>query len=263
MPAELLNRPSKEQLLAELATAPNPIEFVERQRLSLPRSVAVICDGNGRWATQRGLPVTEGHFAGAEAIRQMLRNFRHFPEIDTVMLWALSPNNLRKRSAEELEGIYQVTQAYIHMCLDEIDEGNGRFVPLGDLEALPPDLFEKLIDAQTRTSSNTGQTVVLLLNYSGETEVLRGFQRFFDKSTMSRPKSPEDMYRIIDPMGLGKANLLIRTGGERRTSGLGWRGEDAELYFTDTLLPDFSDRLLAEILVDYHFRDQRFGGRPL
>ncbi|QQG43998.1 MAG: di-trans,poly-cis-decaprenylcistransferase [Candidatus Roizmanbacteria bacterium] len=265
--------PSKIDLVREINNAQNPIEvLVSKEGLTLPKSVLVIADGNGRWAQEHGLPVTEGHRQGAEALKNILRNFRLLPAINTVVIWALSPDNIKKRPVEEIRGIMEVMIESLKSTEEELVAGNGRFIHLGERAGLHQALLNAIDNATTVTANNMGQKVAVAINYDGQQEYLRGIQRYIEAKKQSGEIDsvismlPSDLekeaMKFIDPEGVGEIELMIRTGGEKRTSKFGWRINGAEHSFPQVFLPEFGARDLAISLADFSFRDRRFGGRP-
>lgn len=240
------------------------LEVIRAHNLILPRSMTLIADGNLRWAKQHGLPPAAGHIAGTEAIKKMLEGLSSFPEIETITIWALSPDNISKRDPEEVGRIMEIITENLKSTIDEVVKRNGRIVHLGEKEGLPKGLVEALTNAEKKTSQNTGQRIVLAVNYNGRQEMLGMVQRAVEEAR----KDPnlvvdkEYMMRILDILGLGESDLVFRTGGDQRTSGFGWRIEYAEEITVDNFLPDLTDRDLAHVLLEFAFRDRRFGGRP-
>lgn len=230
--------------------------------MRLPESILLIPDGNRRWAEKHAVSPEEGYKQGTEAIRTMLQNLRAFPAVRTIIIWALSPENISKRSKQEVNSLINIMDEYIRLITPETSEANGRLIHLGDREGLPHPLLESLKIAEESTADKTGQRVVLAINYSGEQEISNGIRLIAEEARRNKTLNPNWalLKRIIDPQEIGEVDLLIRTGGELRTSGFGWRTNNAELHFTDTLIPDFSDNDLMKALADFARRDRRNGG---
>lgn len=231
------------------------------KELQLPNSILLIPDGNRRWASQHGVSILDGYKKGTEALRKILSNLRVLPAIRTIIIWALSPDNAVKRDPKEVECLNKLMAEYVQLVTPEIDEGNGRLIHLGTTKGLPFSLIKSLTVAQERTICNSGQTVALAINYSGEQEILTGCQIVAEEARRNGVFKPNwnHFEKLIDPDGIGRIDLVIRTGGEQRVSGFGWRADRAEFYFTPTLIPDFSDGDLTQALTDYSKRDKRLG----
>lgn len=227
----------------------------------LPKSILLIPDGNRRWANEHSVPVIEGYKQGTEAIRRVLINLRELPAVRTVIIWALSTDNMDKRDQGELECLTKVMSEYVQLITPEVKGANGRLIHLGYTKGLPSSLIQSLTIAQETTITNTGQDVALAINYSGEQEISRGLRMLALEARRSSLDKPNWGYfeKLIDPCGIGKVDLVIRTGGKQRISGFGWRADGAELYFTPTLIPDFSQEDLTKALKDYSLRDKRKG----
>lgn len=230
--------------------------------MKVPEKILLIPDGTRRWAEKQGVSVTEGYKQGTEAIRTMLKNLRDCPDVRTIIIWALSPENLSNRNGQEVNNLINVMDEYIRLITPETAEANGRLIHLGRREGLPRPLLETLAFAENRTIDKTGQRIVLAINYSGEQEISDAIQVVAQaaRGNSQRGFNWEFMKTIMDPFKIGEVDLLIRTGGELRTSGFGWRANNAELHFTDTFIPDFSDNDLRKALTDFASRDRRNGG---
>ncbi len=278
----------KELFFLNAMASPDPLMYLNEnlQPHQKPFSVAVIVDGNGRWASQRDLSVTEGHMAGAERVHEHLQNFRSLPFIRKPFLWVLSPDNRVKREETEVAGINGIAKAYARTMLPELHAANGRFTWLGSPDGLAPDIIEAFEDLERATARNTGQELVLGFNYKGEVETLQAVrllyhQAFAQGLLHGYGKKPfafspmglntiefEKLWRsTIDPKGVGKFDMVIRTGMDRdggvtHLSGLGWRVEDAQYVGVRKLFPDFTKRDLVRCFVEYAFRERRSGGRP-
>jgi undecaprenyl diphosphate synthase len=229
-----------------------------------PRHVAIIMDGNGRWAKRRLLPRVAGHRAGAEAVRKTVRAAVELG-IKALTLYAFSSENWR-RPADEVAALMGLLRHYLGKELDELHRENVRLRVIGDITALEGDLVEMLGEAVERTSRNDRLDLVLALNYGAQDEMVRAVR---DIATAVRDGvlAPEDIDTAaietrLDTHGLPPLDLLIRTSGERRLSNfLLWQAAYAELLFVDTLWPDFDGKSLADAVADFGTRERRFGGR--
>ncbi len=224
---------------------------------SVLKNLAIIMDGNGRWAQQRGLNRTKGHEQGAEIIRDVTRYCAKHPTIETVTFYAFSTENW-KRPKLEVDFLMRLLDRYLQNEFSTYQENNIRFMVIGDISALSPKLQERIRHTQEQTRGNSDLTHILALNYGGRAEIVSAVNRVISegKHTVSEEdisKALQTPYTDID--------LLIRTSGEERVSNyLLWQISYAELYFTQTLWPDFTTQELDEIVTDFEQRTRRFGG---
>ncbi|MBA3897491.1 MAG: di-trans,poly-cis-decaprenylcistransferase [Sphingomonadaceae bacterium] len=222
---------------------------------AIPRHVAIIMDGNGRWAKKRHLPRIAGHRKGIEAVRTVTRAARDLG-IEVLTLYAFSSENWR-RPAEEVGDLMGLLRRFIQSDLDELADAGVRLRVIGDLSAFAPDLRAMIDAAIARTSGNAGQTLAVALNYGSQDEMVRAFGRLAGAKTI-------DIAAIegaLDTAGLPPVDLLIRTSGEQRLSNfMLWQAAYAELLFVDTLWPDFDRDALAAALDAFGRRERRFGG---
>lgn len=216
-----------------------------KEQGKLPNGIAIILDGNGRWAQEHGLPTNEGHRAGAEAAKKLMHACVDL-NIDLSM-WILSPDNISKRSPEEVRGIYKIFQENVGLLVKTAQEENGKIIHVGDRSGLPGDIRLALRRAQWRTRHNTGQKLGLAINYDQE-KFVRGI------ANGTNPKEQSE----ITP-----SDIVIRTGKVQRLSGFGlpFVGSNSELYFPDAYLPDLNEQHIHDILVDFANRTRTFGGR--
>lgn len=219
----------------------------------LPRHVAIILDGNGRWAANRGLMREKGHFYGAENVPKVTaRLFERGVEI--VSLYALSRENLARPKAE-VDGILDQILAF-SKAAGGIFGGRARLVFSGDIESLPQAFRDGIIAAEEETSQNKPHTINILVNYGGRSEIIRAAR------LLSR-EAPEDYQKRFEEIlsrGLPDPDLIIRTGGEKRLSGfMPYQSAYSELYFSDKLFPDFTASDVDAALSEYASRDRRFG----
>ncbi|BAK66222.1 undecaprenyl pyrophosphate synthase [Sphingobium sp. SYK-6] len=230
---------------------------------ALPRHVAIIMDGNGRWAKARRLPRIAGHRAGAEAVRRTLRAASKLG-IDCITLYAFSSENW-KRPEQEIADLTGLMKQFIRAELDEIHRGNIRLRIIGDHRAFEPEAAAMVDAAVEKTAGNTGATLVVALNYGSQdelTRVMRGLaERVRSGDLDPQAITPDIVAAELDTADLPPLDLLIRTSGEQRLSNfLLWQAAYAELYFTETLWPDFDEAALAAAVASYAERDRRFGG---
>ena len=229
----------------------------------LPRHVAIIMDGNGRWATSRGLPRSAGHAAGTEALRDIIRASDDWG-IEALSLYAFSTENW-SRSKEEVSALMGLLLKYFSSEIDELDEKNVRITILGDVDGMPEPQRQALIDAMARTGDNTGLRLNIALNYGGRAELTRA-ARLLAEAVQAGELAPEDIDEDafaarLYTADLPDVDLLIRTSGEMRTSNfLPWQLAYAEMVFDDCYWPDFDRARYMKCLGVYAGRDRRFGG---
>ena len=227
------------------------------------RHVAIIMDGNGRWAKKRFLPRIAGHRAGVEAVRKVARAARDLG-LECLTLYAFSSENW-KRPASEVADLMGLLRRFIESDLDEFHANGVRLRVIGNYRALDASLVDLIDGAVARTAGNSGPIVAIALNYGAQDELVRAAQAIalrvrageIDPAAISL----EDVAAGLDTADLPPLDLLIRTSGEQRLSNfMLWQAAYAELYFTDTLWPDFDARALAKALDAFRLRDRRFGG---
>jgi undecaprenyl diphosphate synthase len=218
-----------------------------------PRYVAIITDGNGRWAQQRGLPVIEGHRAGADVVKERLRDAVEFG-VEELTVFSFSTENW-SRPAEEVDGLMTMFGERIEAETPELDEEGVRMRFIGRREGVPAELVERMRWAEETTAANRRITLFVAFNYGGRAEIVdaaRSFQGSSEEEFRSHLYAPE----MHDP------DLLIRTSGERRVSNyLLWQCAYAELVFRDELWPDFGRDAFEESLREFESRRRRFGAR--
>jgi len=231
---------------------------------SVPRHVAIIMDGNGRWAAARGLPRAAGHRAGAEAVRKTLQAAAK-AGVEVLTLYAFSSENWR-RSAEEVNDLKGLLAYYVEKELDTLHREGVRLRLIGDPAAFGPQLVQRLERAVDRTRDNSRLTLVVALNYGARAEIAAAARRLAGEVAAGARElgaiDEEAIGAALDTAGLPELDLLIRTSGELRLSNfLLWQAAYAELLFVDTLWPDFDEAAFAEALSRFAGRQRRFGGR--
>jgi undecaprenyl diphosphate synthase len=220
------------------------------------KHVAIIMDGNGRWAKQRHLPRVVGHQRGVEAVRRLVRATREIG-LEALTLYAFSTENWR-RPEDEITALMGLLKRFILSDIDEFAENGIRLKIIGDYRALPVDIVELIESALARTAGNDGPWLVVALNYGAQDEIARAAQRAAEKGAVT----PEAISAELDTAALPPLDLLIRTSGEIRLSNfLLWQAAYAELWFTEVLWPDFTPAHLREALTAFDQRDRRYGGR--
>jgi undecaprenyl diphosphate synthase len=230
---------------------------------AMPRHVAIIMDGNGRWAKQRFLPRIAGHRAGVEAVRRVTRAARALG-IEALTLYAFSSENWR-RPDEEVGDLMGLLRLFIRTDLDELVRENVRLRVIGDYSRFSADIVAQVDDALARTAANDGPILVIALNYGSHAELARAAralaQQAIDGSIDVTAIDEAAIEARLDTSDLPPLDLLIRTSGEHRLSNfLLWQAAYAELLFVDTLWPDFDAAALAEAVESFGRRQRRFGG---
>jgi undecaprenyl diphosphate synthase len=231
--------------------------------VAIPRHVAIIMDGNGRWAKKRFLPRVAGHKAGIDAVRRVTRAARAMG-IDALTLYAFSSENWR-RPEDEINDLMALMRVFIRSDLDELVRENVRLRVIGDYRRFSPDLVVLVDDAVARTASNTGPILAVALNYGSQAELANVARRLAERAMQGDldPASIDtDLIESqLDTYDLPPLDLLIRTSGEVRLSNfLLWQAAYAELLFTETLWPDFNGEALADAVAIFGQRQRRFGG---
>jgi len=225
----------------------------------IPRHVAIIMDGNGRWAAQRHLPRVEGHRAGIDAVRDTVETSARLG-LDVLTLYAFSVENW-KRPKTEVSVLMSLLRRYLRLELETLLENNIRFTAIGRPNELPEDVYHELLQAEARTSRNTGMRFNIALNYGGRAEIVDAARRAIESgispSSLDEARFSDFLYTAGQP----DPDLLIRTSGEMRVSNfLLWQIAYAEIWVTDTLWPDFRCQHLLEAVIAYQKRDRRYGG---
>ena len=230
----------------------------------VPRHVAIIMDGNGRWAKQRGLPRVAGHRAGAESVRHALQAAADHG-VEVLTLYAFSSENWR-RPEEEISDLTALMRFYLERELKTLEKERVRLKLIGDYSAFGPELAQRLEQAVQRTAANTRLTLVVALNYGSRAEIATAARKLAARATAGEisPQSIDEdaIGAELQTADIPELDLLIRTSGEVRLSNfLLWQAAYAELLFLDTLWPDFDEKVFANALGAYAARERRFGGR--
>ena len=232
----------------------------------LPRQVAIIMDGNGRWAAQRGQPRIAGHRAGVEAVRAAVDTGARLG-LGALTLYAFSTENW-KRPRYEVDALMRMLRKYLRLELEEIHRQNIRFQTIGRTHELASNVQQEIARAAERTATNSGMVLSVALNYGGRSEIVDAARAAMRKAIAEKRTpdelSEEDIARELYTRDLPELDLLVRTSGELRISNfLLWQSAYAEIYVTETLWPDFRRVHLLEAIVDYQQRRRRFGGLKL
>ncbi len=237
------------------------LEAIDFERL--PNHIAVIMDGNGRWAKQRGKPRIFGHKAGAESVRALLDTAARL-ELKSLTLYAFSTENW-KRPADEVGALFKMLVHYIRKEIAEVNRQNIRFQAIGRINGLAPEVQKELAEAVEITKNNTGTSLNVALNYGSRAEIVDACKKAV-KNLLQNGKTIDDLTeddidKSLYTAGLPELDLLIRTSGEFRISNfLLWQLAYSEIYVTPTFFPDFRREGFLEAIIDFQKRDRRFGG---
>jgi undecaprenyl diphosphate synthase len=253
--AEVVKKGSREETL---------LSSIDWNRL--PRHVAIIMDGNGRWAARRGQPRIAGHRAGVEAVRASVDTGARLG-LGALTLYAFSTENW-KRPRYEVDALMRMLRKYLRLELDEIHRQNIRFQTIGRIGALAPNVRAEIARASEQTAANTGMVLSVALNYGGRSEIVdassAAMRKLLDEGLSPGELTEDRIERELYTRGLPELDLLVRTSGELRISNfLLWQSAYAEIHVTETLWPDFRRLNLLEAVVDYQQRNRRFGGLKL
>lgn len=237
--------------------------FNEELGLNIPGHVAVILDGNGRWAKKRHLPRTIGHAQGSKVVEDMLYIVDELG-VKYFTVYAFSTENW-KRSTEEVKALMTILRQYLKDCVKKSMKNNVRCRVIGRREELSPDIVESIVNLEEKTKNNTGLNFTIAINYGGRDEITRAVRIIanqvkagdFDSSEITE----EMITKNLDTWELPDPDLLIRTSGEQRLSNyLCWQLAYTEFYFTDVYWPDFNKEELIKAFEKYNKRERRFGG---
>jgi undecaprenyl diphosphate synthase len=229
----------------------------------MPRHIAVIMDGNGRWAQKRRLPRVAGHRAGIQSVRETVETAARL-KIQVLTLYAFSVENW-KRPAGEVATLMSLLKEYLHKELKTLLKNDVRFQTLGRISELDPGIQQELASAKAKTAKNRGLLFNVALNYGGRAELVDAFKLMLEKHSHANGKKFEITESAISDClytsGLPDPDLMVRTSGELRISNfLLWQIAYSEIWVTDTLWPDFRKKDLFEAILAYQKRDRRFGG---
>ena len=251
---------SLEQLLAWIRPGSSDETLARQVNFEqLPAHIAIIMDGNGRWAAQRHLPRVEGHRAGIDSVRDVVETSARLG-IGVLTLYAFSIENW-KRPRSEINTLMMLLKRYIRLELDTLLRNNIRFKVIGRAEELAPDVQHELEMGVRQTAANTGMLFNIALNYSGRAEIVDAARRAIASGVLAEDLDERCFSEFLYTAEQPDPDLLIRTSGEMRISNfLLWQIAYSEIWVTETLWPDFRGRDLLEAVVAYQKRDRRYGG---
>lgn len=240
------------QPIASQALAPSP-----------PRHIAIIMDGNGRWAKARGLPRNLGHRQGIDTVRDVVRACRNL-RIEYLTLYAFSSENW-KRPETEIAGLMDLLRLFIRRELDDLWRNGVRIRMIGDRSKLAPDIVQLIADAEIKTRENRTLTLTIALSYGGQDEIVAACRRIAERvaagQLLPADITAKTLEANLETAGIPDPDLVIRTSGEQRLSNfLLWQSAYSELIFVDKLWPDFTAQDLAEAVGEFHRRERRYGG---
>lgn len=231
----------------------------EKNSTTIPAHVAIIMDGNGRWAKERGLPRLAGHRAGTQNLRQIIRAAAKLG-IKHLTFYAFSTENWA-RPQDEVNGLMELLAEFIESEMQELHKEGARLLHIGHLEGLGSVLQKKVKDAIELTKNNTKIDVILAFNYGGRDEIVCAVKKLIQAGTPVEKIDIQSMSNAMFTAGTPDPDIVIRTSGEQRTSNfLVWQSVYSEWFFPETFWPDFSEADLLHILGEFSKRDRRFGG---
>jgi undecaprenyl diphosphate synthase len=230
---------------------------------NIPEHIAIILDGNGRWAKKKGLPRNMGHVQGSRTVEKICKA-AYDCGVKYLTVYAFSTENW-SRPQDEVDALMKLLSSYLKDCLKTSKKNNMRVRVLGDVTGLDTGLQEKIKELEKVSRDNTGLNFQVALNYGSRDEIIRGIRRFLtdyeDGKLQAEDLDAEMFSQYLDTVGIPDPDLLIRTSGEQRLSNfLLWQLAYTEFYFTDVLWPDFSEEELKKAISYYGERERRFGG---
>ena len=231
--------------------------------LKIPQHVAVILDGNGRWAKQRHMPRTYGHKVGSKVVEDMLTVVDDLG-VKYFTVYAFSTENW-KRPQDEVNALMKLLRDYLKTCIKRANKNNMKVRVIGDITGLSEDLQEKIIELEKASKDNTGINFTIALNYGSRDEMVRAMRHMaedLENGNLLKNAITEEVFKgYLDTKELPDPDLMIRTSGEERLSNfMLWQLAYTEFYFTDVLWPDFNKKELIKAIEYYNGRDRRFGG---
>lgn len=231
--------------------------------LKIPRHVAIIMDGNGRWAKKRFLPRTYGHMQGSKIVEKIIRDAGELG-IEYLTVYAFSTENW-KRSEEEVGTLMKLLSKYLTDCIEKCNKDNLKVKVIGDISRLSDELKEKILHIEEISKNNTGLQFTMALNYGSRDEIVRSMKRMIEDMVENNKTvddiSEELFEQYLDTKDMPDPDLMIRTSGEERLSNfMLWQLAYTEFYFTDVLWPDFNRDELIKAIEYYNGRNRRFGG---
>ncbi len=236
----------------------NTEEIIAR---GVPEHIAIIMDGNGRWAKKRGMPRTAGHKEGLTSAKKIVKAAAQLG-IKYVTLYTFSTENW-KRAQEEVGFLMNLIKSHLRAEFEFYKKNGIRIKQIGDLAGLPEDVQKEIINAEKDTEHFSGTTCILAINYGGRDEIVRAVRKIINQNKKSEEITEELISSSLDTGDIPAVDLLIRTGGEERLSNfLLWQNAYAEFVFTNTLWPDYNEEEFCKDIEEFQKRNRRFGGVP-
>ncbi|MDD2522339.1 MAG: polyprenyl diphosphate synthase [Anaerolineaceae bacterium] len=233
--------------------------MAEKTDLPVPAHVAIIMDGNGRWAKERGLPRLAGHRAGTKNLRRIIRAAAD-AGVKHITFYAFSTENWN-RPEDEIKGLMALLAEFLETQLRELHEEGARLIHIGHLDGLAPSLRKKVEDAIELTRNNERIDVILAFNYGGRDEIVSAIKKLINSGVSADQVDTKMVSDAMFTAGIPDPDIVIRTSGEKRTSNfLTWQTVYSEWFFPEVYWPDFSGEDLLKILAEFSKRDRRFGG---
>lgn len=227
----------------------------------VPEHIAIIMDGNGRWAKKRGMPRTAGHKEGLSSAKKIVSAAAKLG-IKYITLYTFSTENW-KRTQEEVGFLMNLIRSHLRAEFDFYKKNGIQVRQIGDLDGLPKDVKSEILNAEKDTEHFTGTTCILAINYGGRDEIARAVRKIINQDIPSDKITEEFIEKNLDTQDIPAVDLLIRTGGEKRLSNfLLWQNAYAEFIFTDTLWPDYNEEEFFNEIEEFQKRNRRFGGVP-
>ena len=239
-----------------------PFSMTKENRMRVPNHIAIILDGNGRWAKKRGMPRSYGHVKGCENLEDICEVAKELG-VKYLTVYAFSTENW-KRSKEEVDGLMKLFRNYLKKCIKISQKNNMRVKVIGDVSAFDPDIQESIVKLENFSKDFTELHFQIALNYGSRDEITRAVNRMLEDQKAGKLETPveeETISNYLDTAGIPDPDLMIRTSGELRLSNyLLWQLAYKEFYFTDVPWPDFKRDELVKAIEKYNERDRRYGG---
>lgn len=224
------------------------------------KHVAIIPDGNRRWAKEHGLPSFEGHRRGADKVLPALIEKAAELGIEYFTFWVMSTENLTKRSQDEVNQLFSLCRFFIRTKVNEMYKKGARIKAMGNIDGMPEDIRDGMYSAIEKTKDNTKITVVFAVNYGGRDEIIRAVHKIKNSGKEIDDITKENFGTFLDTAGIPDPDLIIRTGGDKRLSGfMLWQSEYSESMFVDTYYPDFGPAEFEQCIAEFNTRQRRFG----
>jgi undecaprenyl diphosphate synthase len=235
-------------------------EIIKLDKRKIPKHIGIIMDGNRRWAVRRGLTAMEGHKAGVKALVKIVEHCLEL-KVENLTIYALSTENWRKRAKKEVEGLFNLLVQAVEEKKEEYKEKGVKLAVIGDFQAFPRKVVKAIKEMLVVVKTHERLKVNVALNYGGRDEILRAVKKIIEQDIPAEKINEEMFGHFLYTNGEPDPDLMIRTGGQERLSNfLLWQLSYSELYFTDTLWPDFSPRKLDQAIAEFQKRQRRFGG---